>query len=135
MGLISWMWGSSSSPGSSDTGAPNSRTDNPWRRLYDPGTAPNAAATQTTQYYDTVQGPGSPSVWDHVLKSESFRRKSFDDIDTDQDGFIDVAELRRAVGPSGPDASQLLREADKEGRGKISRRDFDAVMKGHFGTA
>jgi Ca2+-binding EF-hand superfamily protein len=39
------------------------------------------------------------------------------------------------VGPSGPDASQLLREADKEGRGKISRRDFDAVMKGHFGTA
>jgi hypothetical protein len=32
MGLISWMWGSSSSPGSSDTGAPNSRTDNPWRR-------------------------------------------------------------------------------------------------------
>ncbi|KAI8472705.1 MAG: hypothetical protein J3K34DRAFT_413363 [Monoraphidium minutum] len=127
MGLMSWMWGGN------DAGRTPARNDNPWRRLYDPGTPPNPAQTQGAKYYDTVQGP-APSVWDNVLKSEEFQRRSFDTIDADHDGFIDQEELQHAVGP-GPDAARMVAEADKKGRGKISRHDYDQVMRGHFGTA
>lgn len=128
MGIMSWIWGSGG-----DAGTP--KKDNPWRRLYDPGTPPNPRAVEGAGYYDTVKDKAAPSVWDCVLQSEEFRRRSFSDIDKDQDGLISQSELQAAVGPSGPPAAALIRAADREGKGAINRAEFDAVMRTHFGTA
>lgn len=124
MGILDWI----------RSGGGEVPKDNPWRKLYDPGTSPNPGPAQGASYYDKVNSPNAPSVWESVLQSESFRRKSFDEIDADRDGFITPEELGAAVGP-GHDAKALVRAADTGGRGRVSRHDFDAVMSRHAGTS
>lgn len=132
MGIFSWITGSAPASAS-----PPTRDTNPWRRLYDPGSAPNPSAMEGASAVDKPDSPNAKSVWEHVLQSESFRRKSFDDIDADRDGQITPAELAAAVGPScsGATAEALVKAADRDGDGRISRREFAGVMDSHFGTA
>lgn len=50
-------------------------------------------------FYDTVKNPKEePSNWDYILKGEQMRRLAFAAIDEDNDGYLDKAELRKALG-------------------------------------
>lgn len=55
----------------------------------------------------------------------------------DHDGQITPRELAAAVGPtcSPQQAAALVAAADKDGDGRISKREFNDIMKTHFGTA
>lgn len=43
-------------------------------------------------------GDKAGSTWEHILKAEDFKRRSFSDIDRNKDGFVD-AKVRRTAQP------------------------------------
>lgn len=105
-----------------------------WRKLYAPGTNPNLDK-QGSNYYDTASKT-DPTTWDMILKSESLRKKSFSDLDKNQDGFIDKQELTDALKTiPKADAGRLIREADTNNDGKIDRKEYRKVLDKYFGAA
>lgn len=58
--------------------------------------------------------------------------QAFSYIDSDEDGFISLGDLRKhalKIGLSLTDIQEMLAEADKDGDGMISKGEFLAVIK------
>ena len=78
--------------------------------------------------FDNPDSPGgrSTTVWDEILKAETVR--SFSDLDKDGDGFITASELRQALGKD-VSIDALIKEADKNGDGKIDYQEFSDLLR------
>lgn len=66
-------------------------------------------------------------------ESNDDARKAFSVFDTDKSGFIDGPKLRAGLKRLGEDLSesevaQIIKDADKDGDGKLSFEDFSAMM-------
>ena len=58
--------------------------------------------------------------------------QAFGHLDSDEDGFVTLADLRKhapKIGLTFSDVQSMLTEADKNGDGKISKQEFLAIMK------
>jgi hypothetical protein len=145
MGLLSNWFGSSSSAGkieqpskqASSGPAAAAGKPNVWRSVFDPGSNPNIDRVGSA-YYDTVHKPSdkasSGSTWEQIIKSEDFKRRSFSDIDRNQDGFVDAKELASIVPPSmkAIDTAALIEEAKPSTQGRLSRKEFNDVLDKYF---
>jgi hypothetical protein len=140
MGIISnWFSGSSSGAGKIETKqsgpAAASNKPNVWRSVFDPGSNPNIDRVGSN-YYDTVHKDGDKagSTWEHILKAEDFKRRSFSDIDRNQDGFVDAKELAAIVPPSVKtvDPAVLIQEAKPATQGKLTRKEFNDALDKYF---
>jgi hypothetical protein len=142
MGLLSG-WFSSSSSGSAGQIESNKQPSGPaaaskpnvWRSVFDPGSNPNIDRVGSA-YYDTVHKPDDKagSTWEHILMAQDFWRRSFSDIDMDKDGFVDAKELAAMIPPSVEkvDTAALINEAKPAVPGKLSRKEFTAVLDRYF---
>ena len=68
-----------------------------------------------------------------IGENEKSMRKTFRVLDKDQNGYITSRELREWVSKLGEkltqkEASELVREADKNGDGKINIEEFVEMM-------
>lgn len=150
MGIFSNWFGSSSASSSGGAGkieaprnaqgppaaAGGSAKSNVWRSVFDPGSNPNIDKVGSS-YYDTVHKPDdkSGSTWEQILRAQDFKRRSFSDIDRDKDGYVDAKELAAILPPSvvpAVDTSKLLQEVKPEIPGKMSRKEYQAVLDKYF---
>jgi hypothetical protein len=145
MGLLSgWFGSSSGSAGKieqpskqSDGPAAASGKPNVWRSVFDPGSNPNIDRVGSA-YYDTVHKEGdkagSGTTWEQILKAQDFKRRSFSDIDRNQDGYVDAKELASIVPPSMKtiDTAALIQEAKPSVQGKLTRKEFNDVLDKYF---
>lgn len=135
MGFLSNWFGSSSAdtaPAQPEAHQRRSIENKPnvWRSVFDPGSNPNTKNLGAS-YYDTVKDKSKePTTWDMVLQGEQ-RRKSFSDLDANQDGFITRSDLQQAVGGK-LDIAHIFEEADINRDGKIDRSEFKAVLEKYF---
>eukprot|EP00878_Enallax_costatus_P002784 GHUV01002975.1.p2 GENE.GHUV01002975.1~~GHUV01002975.1.p2 ORF type:complete len:109 (+),score=11.31 GHUV01002975.1:126-452(+) len=92
MGILSGWFGSSHehTEQTSSKGPAAASKPNVWRSVFDPGSNPNIDR-QGSAFYDKVADPkSSPTTWDMILKAQDFRRRSFSDLDSDKDGYVDA---------------------------------------------
>lgn len=141
-GWLSGLFGGSSGSagGGPEADAPrraslSGSAEQTWRKLYSPGSLPEDKQTGAN-YYDNVSNKEKePSMWEMILKSEEFKRKSFSDVDTNKDGKIDHKELAAAVKNPAVDTAKLMKEADTNRDGVIDRHEYRTVVDKYFGSA
>lgn len=107
---------------------PNRRKANVWESVFNPGRNYNMEGRVGASQFDNPDSPGgrSTTVWDEILKAETVR--SFSDLDKDGDGFITTSELRQALGKD-VSIDALIKEADKNGDGKIDYQEFSDLLR------
>jgi hypothetical protein len=107
---------------------PNRRKANVWESVFNPGRNYNMEGRVGASQFDNPDSPGgrSTTVWDEILKAETVR--SFSDLDKDGDGFITASELRQALGKD-VSIDALIKEADKNGDGKIDYQEFSDLLR------
>jgi hypothetical protein len=131
--LSSFFGGAGSAGDSTEADLPrrsslSGRTEQTWRKLYSPGSLPEDRKTGA-DYYDNVSDKNKePSMWEMILKSEEFKRKSFSDVDANKDGKIDQKELAAAVNNPAVDTAKLMKEADTNRDGVIDRQEYRKVV-------
>jgi hypothetical protein len=138
--LSSFFGGAGSAGDSTEADLPrrsslSGRTEQTWRKLYSPGSLPEDRKTGA-DYYDNVSDKNKePSMWEMILKSEEFKRKSFSDVDANKDCKIDQKELAAAVNNPAVDTAKLMKEADTNRDGVIDRQEYRKVVDKYFGAA
>merc|ERR1712072_1161351 len=107
---------------------PNRRKANVWESVFNPGRNYNMEGRVGASQFYNPDSPGgrSTTVWDEILKAETVR--SFSDLDKDGDGFITASELRQALGKD-VSIDALIKEADKNGDGKIDYQEFSDLLR------
>jgi len=141
MGILSgWFSSSSSSAGKVESnkqpaGPAAASKPNVWRSVFDPGSNPNIDKVGSS-YYDTVHKASDKkgSTWEHILKADDFKRRSFSDIDRNNDGFVDAKELAAIVPPSVKtvDTSTLIEEVKPAVPGRLSRAEYQQALDKYF---
>ena len=73
------------------------------------------------------------------VKFKALAKAAFDTVDTDNSGFIDETELKQAMiqvsgevgchSPSDADVSQVMKELDADGNGKIDLQEFEVLIR------
>ena len=61
-----------------------------------------------------------------------FHMQSFSLLDGDNDGYITLSDLQKyapKIGLTSGDIKEMIAEADEDGDGKISKREFLHIMK------
>ncbi|KAK9806722.1 hypothetical protein WJX72_000570 [[Myrmecia] bisecta] len=97
-----------------------------WRSVFNPGSNANIGKVGA-DYYDRVDdSKRQPTTWEYIIRAE--RKKAFDSLDKSADGFIDADDLVAVLGHS-HDAERLIKEADKNGDGKIDYKEFCELLK------
>jgi len=142
MGIISNWFSGSSTAGKVESKQPagppaaaSSSKPNVWRSVFDPGSNPNIDKVGSS-YYDTVHKAEDKkgSTWEHILKAEDFKRRSFSDIDRNNDGYVDAKDLAAILPPSAKtvDTSTLIAEVKPAVPGRLSRAEYQQALDKYF---
>ncbi|GMH45506.1 hypothetical protein BSKO_13463 [Bryopsis sp. KO-2023] len=111
----------------SSVGSPGSDV---WRSVFNPGRNYSLHDKNVGRtYYDTVDDPKKqPTTWEYIVKADHLKQVSFAQFDKNADGFISADELRSTLGPSA-NVDALIKQADKNGDGKIDYKEFCSILK------
>ena len=73
------------------------------------------------------------------VKFKALAKAAFDTVDTDNSGFIDETELKQVMiqvsgevgcpSPSDADVSEVMKELDADGNGKIDLQEFEVLIR------
>jgi len=99
-----------------------------WQGVFNPGRNYNMEKVGKN-YFDHVENPkNSPTTWEYIVKAEHLKQLSFAAFDRNSDGFITADELRQTLG-RGANVEDLIKQADRNGDGKIDYQEFCDLLK------
>lgn len=101
-----------------------------WGSIFHPGS--NSNMPRGRSRYDTVE-PGSPSTWDHVLRSEQHARTSNGGSGASTPSRTSMDGPAAASSPKIVDVTKLdalMQARFKQSNGKLSYHDYAEVMRG-----
>mmetsp|Transcript_44500 Transcript_44500/g.113704 ORF Transcript_44500/g.113704 Transcript_44500/m.113704 type:complete len:94 (+) Transcript_44500:559-840(+) len=84
---------------------------------------------QTKRDYFDQPGDSKATTWDHVLKSEQVKQLTFNQLDKNGDGFITSDELKTELSGSSIDVNRMIKQADKNGDGKVDYAEFCELFR------